>query len=1268
MRRVLVISASVIALLLLSVALGATLLFNTPAGRQFIIAQAEPRLSDAIGGDVTIGALEGAPPSRLVLRNVQLADLEGPWLTIETVDLAWRPLRLIGGDIDVRRLNISGVELLRPPPANETEMEEDEPVDLRLPDDLPHVTIDEITLDNFRSALGGETVRLDGAGRLDMGDSMLNARLNLTSENNKDTVDIALELSPNAERLFVDATLAAEAGGVIDSFANLNGPLFINATSDSPTDNALVNINAVVADYGALEAALSGDFARINDIGLSALFTPGSALSGIDELSKPVKINTVFSQSRNNAVLTLTDSSSAVGAISGTIEWVNRRQSLTEIATDIAVTFDGDYRTNIQDFSGSSLDLKISLRQRRDDYAFAASIAGEGVDVTVSDGTTNLENLFTGVLQATLTPQAGTAFLPSTAQVESRFRVDANEAAELSGVSITLADGTSIGADASYSFSDETISIIGDVEATPSLVQSFASSIEPTSPIRAAFEVSGLINRFTADATIDTPTMAVGDGEAPPLTIKAAFAGLPELPTGDLSARAVNGQGQFDLSLRAANDGTINIPSLQYAGAGFRLAGNGLVNLQTETVEIDAEYAGENDAQPWPGVMLVGEVSINGDYSVKEAVSHFAVTADSLASNDIAVSRLKIEGSGAPDRINVDATAASLSIAQLGDIQTLSVKSVADLNDQTLITLDELKGILSSVNFDLQQPAAIRLEDGVAVEGFRLDWGKQGRIALDGALAAQQWRADLNLADVNVPGADSVISLDLKLNTNEETPARGDFQLRSLLTTAQAASINGNLIWDREQLTLTSAGDSDVFDMRINLPAALTTQPSVSIDTNGALDGYARYEGPVGVIAAYLPPDLQTIEGALSADITLSGQTDDPKISGGAQLSDGAYTELQSGLSLAGLHVEADASYASTGSIISFSGGARGAEQSTDDTITLSGEMNVDDEPEVNLALRLNDAALSAFPVNTVRANGEINVTGPLDAIAASGAVIIDELDAEIVTPENTGLVAIDVVAYDGETGAPPPAIEQPKTAIAYDLSVTADDRIFVRGRGLESEWAADVKIVNAKDTALITGAMTLRRGWLDFSGRRFDLTTGSITFDRLSTNNPLLDIRAEYETSDGVTAVIAVSGRADTPSIELTSTPTLPSEDVMALVLFGKPAGELTALESLQTAQALASLGGIGPFGGAGGVTSSIREAVGLDLLNIDIDPENGGGSLTVGKYVADGFFVSATQDAQGETGAVRVEYEITDNISVETEIQQDGDQTFSANWKRDF
>ncbi len=205
------------------------------------------------------------------------------------------------------------------------------------------------------------------------------------------------------------------------------------------------------------------------------------------------------------------------------------------------------------------------------------------------------------------------------------------------------------------------------------------------------------------------------------------------------------------------------------------------------------------------------------------------------------------------------------------------------------------------------------------------------------------------------------------------------------------------------------------------------------------------------------------------------------------------------------------------------------------------------------------------------------------------------------------------------------------------------------------------------REGPLVLGSLSLRRGWLDFSGRRFELTEGAVAFDRLEPNNPQIDMRAEHETSDGVTAAIVISGRASEPVIELTSTPTLPSEDVMALVLFGKPAQDLSPFESLQTAEALASLSGIGPFGGEG-LTGRLRRTVGLDLLNVDIDPESGGGSLTVGKYVAKGVFISASQDAQGREGSVSVKYEITDNIVVETELEQDGDQTVSANWKKDF
>ncbi len=1250
------------------VALGFAWLFHTSSGRQLLISKAEQEIGNAINYEVTIGDLGGTLPSNLVLRDLILADQDGAWLSVQRIDIDWHPMRLMQRNIDVSQLTVTGAYLLRSPVGDDQDRSDNQSINVRLPNDLPHVAIAQINLENFRSSLGAESVRLDGAGRLTMQDSMINTRLNMTSENNKDTVDIVLELSPDAETIFVDATLIAEVGGVIDAFTNLNGPLFVSAVGDSPTDDALVNINASLGEFGTIDGAISGNFAALNDISLSALFTSGSALSEIDALAQPVSLQSLFTQTADNAVLTLLESSSAIGAISGRLEWVDRQQPLTELKTDLEITFDEHYRADLQRFFGPNLSAQINLRQRRDDYGLTAEANAGDVAIKITDATTNLKNLFAGTINAAIAQSENAAFEIPDGTINSRFRIDLQRQASLSELTATFNDGSTIGGDATYSFSDETFTAVGNVSATPDFVERTGLSINPTSVVTGIYDLSGRLDNFAARFEIDVPTLVIGEGLAPPLSVIGAFVGLPRLPTGELVADNQAGQGQFKIATRSSLNGTVNIPELRYSGPSFQFSGSGLINPQTETLSVSANYVGQDGAAPWPGFLLIGEASIKGEYSVTGQKTNISVNAENLQADNISVSDLNLSAKGTPSNSNLEFSTSRILIPEIGETKNFNLDGTLNLLESMRLVLNNATGIFNDTSFRLTQPSLISFDDGISVEDFLLGWGNVGTISLNGSMTPQRWQAGLQLTDVNIPGADSIISLNLGLDTDEALAAEGNFKLQSLLTTSQKATITGNLLWDQTQLTLTSAGDNDVFDMRINLPAILSRNPTIKVETSGALNGYARYAGPISVIAAYLPPELQTFEGTLTSDFTLDGKTDDPKLSGTATLTDGAYTELRSGLSLAGIHVEADANYAASGSTIVFTGGARGAEQTEENTISLSGDMAIGETSDVNLLLRLTNASLSAFPVSTVLANGEINITGALDSLSANGTITIDELDAEIVTPENTGLVGIDVIAYNGEADDDLPIIEQPKSTIGYNISVSADDRIFIRGRGVESEWSADIDIENSNEEALITGAMILRRGSLDFSGRRFDLSTGRITFDRLSPNNPLLNIQAEHQTSDGVTAVITVSGRSESPSVTLTSTPALPSEDVMALVLFGKPAGELSALESLQTAQALASLGGIGPFGGAGGVTGSIREAIGLDLLNIDIDPQNGGGSLTVGKYVADGFFVSATQDAQGETGAVRVEYEITDNISIESKIQQDGDQTYSANWKRDF
>lgn len=1271
MRRLLVISAGIVGVVVVAIVAAWVVLFHTPPGRAFIIAQLEPRIGAALGGEAEIGALRGALPGAPILEDVTLTDDAGVWLTIGRIEMGWRPLQLLGGDIDIDRLRIVDAHLLREPPGDGPKEEQArQRLSLQLPDDLPALRIGDLDIENFRSDLGGRTARLDGVGAVIMGGARIDASLRLTSENDRDIVDVTIERAPRAGRLYIDATVAGAEDGVIAAFAGLGGPIYLEIKSDGPPRDATLAVDGTIGAHGEIHATLAGDTENLRALDITGDFAPGSALSDMTELSRPLAFDLRIEEKDGGGVLRIARLTSAVGELSGVLEWRNSRAVTDHLSADLEAAFAEDYRAQERAVIGGAAALKATVRRRGDRYAFEATLDSDRMRAVVTDGTTNFDNFFAGDLEGVFKSREDFFLLDAPAEVRARVDIDTETRAELGGLVVTRADGSTLEGDAVYRFDDEAIEFDGDITAAPALVASFVPSLTATDFVDATVSFSGPVARFRLEADIDAPAMTFNDNPVPPLTASIALAGLPDLPAGEVTAQAKEGSGRLEAVLRSSESGRIALTRLAYAGENFNLNGTGALNPQTDVLEIDLSYEGEEGASPWPGVTAEGAFNIAGTVSREGRRTDLRATAESFSLNDIAAENLTLTAKGPSDAVQTTLQAASLTLPTVGRVEDLSMEAGVDLSAGPDIALNALSGVATDNSFSLRQPAQISLQEGVAVTRLRLGWGRAGAIALDGAITNERWRAMLALSDANVPGADGRITLDLDLDTDRETPARGTFEFSSLLTQTQEAAIAGRFIWDGQQLVLTSAQDAEAMDMRIALPARLTRQPSLGVETEGAIDGYARYDGRVEVIAAYLPPTLQTLEGALTADVQFSGATNAPEISGSAAIDDGAYTELETGLSFAGLHMEAWASYGDERSVMRFSGGARGAGQTREDAITLSGELTLAETLNLALTVNLDRAELSAHPVTDVRASGRVDLSGALDSLKAEGEITIIELNAEIDVPEDTGLVPITVVAYDAERPAGETEDDvRPASGVDYDITVTADDRIFIRGRGLESEWSADVRASNQDGSPLILGQMNLRRGWLDFAGRRFTLARGSVAFDRLSPNNPRLDIRAEYETDEGVTAIIALSGRAEAPNIELSSVPSRPSEDVMALVLFGKPAGELTALESLQTAQALASLGGVGPFGGGGGgVTGALRQATGLDLLNIDVDPEGGGGSLTVGKYVTQGLFVSATQDARGEAGAVRVEYEITDNITVETEVEQDGDQTVSANWKRDF
>ncbi len=237
--------------------------------------------------------------------------------------------------------------------------------------------------------------------------------------------------------------------------------------------------------------------------------------------------------------------------------------------------------------------------------------------------------------------------------------------------------------------------------------------------------------------------------------------------------------------------------------------------------------------------------------------------------------------------------------------------------------------------------------------------------------------------------------------------------------------------------------------------------------------------------------------------------------------------------------------------------------------------------------------------------------------------------------------------------------------------------RVFVRGRGLDSEWGGRLKITGTSAAPKITGSLSAQRGTFDVLGKSFKITRGRITFDGGASPDPAVDIVAEVSSGD-VTAQVLVGGLISSPTITLNSTPAMPQDEILARVLFGRGVGQITAAQGIQVAQAAAALAGGGP-----GVLDRIRSRIGLDRLvfggapsgtaSSNLNPASGGSAasgtaVSGGKYVAEGVYVGATQGLTPQSSKVTVEIEVRPHVTVETDLSQTAGTGIGLNYKYDY
>ena len=211
-----------------------------------------------------------------------------------------------------------------------------------------------------------------------------------------------------------------------------------------------------------------------------------------------------------------------------------------------------------------------------------------------------------------------------------------------------------------------------------------------------------------------------------------------------------------------------------------------------------------------------------------------------------------------------------------------------------------------------------------------------------------------------------------------------------------------------------------------------------------------------------------------------------------------------------------------------------------------------------------------------------------------------------------------------------------PPVPIRLHVETTGSNRVEHTYADLEFKVGLDVTLEG--DRIVPVGTVTLPEGTLRFAGKSFAIRRGLISFDGVGENpmDAVLDIQSVHTLSAQVAAnlppatngspsvTLAVSGTISAPVVRFESDPPMPQEDVLFVLLTGRPiAREESANGDAVAAQqqALATAGSLFI-----GLLSDRLPGVGVDSLTIESDAQTGRAVSRVegGKYIAEDLFVS--------------------------------------------
>jgi translocation and assembly module TamB len=1267
---------------------------NTSSGRAYL-AQLTGRLT---GGLVQVSGLGGRLPAAIELERLELRDPHGVWLVAEHVSLRWSPAGLLRRHIRVSNLHAARVDLERLPDYPSSGAPESSAGESR----LPHIEAQQLGIDVLEVGpeLAGRRaiLTLQASVRVnsleDAAVTLLASRL----DDERDRYQLRLQFDP----VLVDASLAIDeqSGGVLQNLLHLPdlGALHASGELRGPRTAARLQLQARA---GALETSAQGTVnlaARSSALDITAhapAMSPRPDL-GWQRLDLTGRLSGPWSRPEADGVLEVEEL-----ALPGSVRVAAIRAGLRAHGGILSVQADGErmslpgnYAALLRD---SPLHVEASMRLdspehsialsarhrlvvltaqvaasaqpsatfdvRLTDLAPLAALAGQqlrggaslrGTVTTVSAG----KQIDCDVLAQLDGPAAVTAVLGRTPRLQASAMLDSRELS-ISRLQLTAAAG-SLTADGRIALAQGTA---GGNAAGPPLRAQWTLTVPDLRSLSSLLagrltvsgRASGSLNSFAA-ALQASSELAVRGSTLGTIHASLEARNLPGAPNASLHVRGTFDGEPVDVAatLNQRRDGSTLIALDRAEWKSARAAGQmtvGGVGVHS-TGKLQLHMGELEDLKDLIGMPLKGSaaaelslIPVHGRTDLHLRVAAHDVVVAGIAGN----ATLTASGPLQTPILRLSAHLPDL----WGSPATLNAAGKLDL-DKRELHLTELQAAYRQQTPHLLSPADLEFADGLAIKGPRIGVRK-AVVSLDGelspslALHATAHDIDPGLVNAFVPGllAQGSISADVEI--------RGP--LRAPLGHANLKAVNLQLadpaVRDLPQMEIGATaklrGDTADLDayleggrigrLTLNGPAPLDDTSKFDLKLTGNLD--------LSLANALLESNGARAAGMLTANLTVTGTNQEPQIGGTLTVTRGDLRDYRLGVHLSAM----------TGTMIGNHGALQIAQLTANappGQLSLSGTVGVlQPGMPVDLQLRAQNATPISSDILTARLDADLRYHGSLrERSDLSGTITVRRADINIPNTFPPNVAVLDVRRRNQ---APPP-LEKKRAIIGLDMTLSAPRQILVQGRGLSAELGGELQIHGTTDAPVVTGGFDLIRGRFALASGSLNFTAGRVSFDSQGLQDridPSLDFTAQQSTTDS-TAILRVTGYADSPQFTLSSSPPLPQDEILSRLIFGQSASSLSSMQAAQLGYALVTLTGLS--GSGLDVLGRLQKGLGLDRLTVGSINTGSGASqnsittVEAGRYLSDRVLVTGRESELGTQ--IGLDVELSRRLRLRTQL----------------